>query len=225
MAASLVMQEREMSDNEERILFGLPDEAFVPRRPGTSTMTKREVRAVTLANLELRQDTVLWDIGSGTGSVAIEAARLASSGHVYAVECDPDALLALEANCQRLGATNVTIVPGRAPQVLHELPDPDAVFIGGSGGALPLILQTAMQRLRTGRPLVVNLASFEHLAEAADCIRKANWSLTCTMVNIARTQRILDITRFASLNPVFILTAYAQPVETMGNERMGKGER
>jgi precorrin-6B C5,15-methyltransferase / cobalt-precorrin-6B C5,C15-methyltransferase len=223
------MQEKEMSDNRERILLGLPDEAFVPRRPGTSTMTKREVRAVTLANLELCQDTVLWDIGSGTGSVAIEAARLANRGHVYAVECDPGALAALETNCQRLHAANVTIVAGRAPQVLHGLPDPDAIFVGGSGGALLPILQVAMQHLRTGGLLVVNLASFEHLAEAVDYIRKASWSLECTMVNIARTQRILDITRFAALNPVFILTARAQrvvepTVEAKDSERKGKEE-
>jgi precorrin-6Y C5,15-methyltransferase (decarboxylating) len=223
------MQEREMSDNRERILLGLPDETFVPRRPGTSTMTKREVRAVTLANLELRQDTVLWDIGSGTGSVAIEAARLANQGHVYAIECDPGALAALASNCQRLHAANVTIVAGRAPQALQGLPDPDAIFVGGSGGALLLILEVAMQRLHAGGVLVVNLASFEHLAEAADYIRKANWSLECTMVNIARTQRILDVTRFAALNPVFILTARAQrmvelSVEAMDSERMGKEE-
>jgi precorrin-6Y C5,15-methyltransferase (decarboxylating) len=223
------MQEREMSDNRERILLGVPDEAFVPRRPGTSTMTKREVRAVTLANLELCQDTVLWDIGSGTGSVAIEAARLANRGHVYAIECDPGALEALDSNCQRLQAANVTIVAGRAPQVLHGLPDPDAIFVGGSGGALLPILEVAMQRLRVGGALVVNLTSFEHLAEAADYMRKANWSLECTMVNIARTQRILDVTRFAALNPVFILTARAQriveqPGEVMESERMGKEE-
>jgi precorrin-6Y C5,15-methyltransferase (decarboxylating) len=192
-------------------------------------MTKREVRAVTLANLELCQDTVLWDIGSGTGSVAIEAARLANAGRVYAIECDPGALAALETNCQRLDAANVTIVPGRAPQVLQALPDPDAVFVGGSGGALLPILEAAMQRLRTRGPLVVNLASFEHLAEAAGYIRKANWLLECTMVNIARTQRILDITRFAALNPVFVLTAHAQrmaelPVAPMDVERTGKEE-
>jgi precorrin-6Y C5,15-methyltransferase (decarboxylating) len=206
------MQEIEMSDNRERILLGLPDEAFVPRRPGTSTMTKREVRAITLANLQLCQDTVLWDVGSGTGSVAIEAARLANRGRVYAVECDPDAVSALNTNCQRLHATNVSIVAGRAPQALHELPEPDAIFVGGSGGALLPILEVAMQRLRAGGALVVNLASFEHLAEVADSIRQANWSLECTMVNIARTQRILDITRFAALNPVFILTARAHNI-------------
>ncbi len=199
-----------MSDHRENVLLGLADDIFTPRRPGTSTMTKREVRAVTLANLELRPHTILWDIGSGTGSVAIEAARLASGGHVYAIERNAEALSAIEANCQQLHATNVTIVPGHAPQVLQRLPNPDAVFIGGSGGALLSILEVTMMRLRSGGPLVVNLASFEHFAEVATFLRKANWSLDCTMVNIARTQRILDVTRFVALNPVFVLAAHAQ---------------
>lgn len=198
-----------MSNDKENVLLGLTDDVFTPRRPGTSTMTKREVRAITLANLELHSSTILWDIGSGTGSVAIEAARLANVGHVYAIERDADALSALEANCQHLHAANVTIVPGQAPQILQELPDPDAVFVGGSGGALLSILEVAMARLRTNGPLVVNLASFEHFAETAAFLREANWSLECTMVNIARTQRILDVTRFAALNPVFVLTAHA----------------
>ncbi len=199
-----------MSHNEEEnVLLGLADDVFTPRRPGTSTMTKREIRAITLANLEMHVDTILWDIGSGTGSVAIEAARLAKAGRVYAIERDADALLALATNCQNLQALNVTIVPGQAPEALLELPAPDAVFVGGSGGALLSILEVVMMRLRTRGPLVVNLASFEHLAEAAAFLRKANWSLECTMVNIARTQRILDVTRFAALNPVFVLTAHA----------------
>lgn len=199
-----------MSDNRERVLLGLADDVFMPRCPGTSTMTKREVRAITLANLELHASTLLWDVGSGTGSVAIEAARLANAGQVYAVECDTEALSALEANCQRLSATHVTVVAGRAPQVLHTLPDPDAVFVGGSDGALIPILEVAMARLRARGPLVVNLASFEHLASAADYLRKAGWSLECSMINVSRTQSILDVTRFAALNPVFILTAHAQ---------------
>jgi precorrin-6B C5,15-methyltransferase / cobalt-precorrin-6B C5,C15-methyltransferase len=190
-------------------LLGLADEEFMPRRPGSSVMTKREVRAITLANLRLHQHTIMWDIGSGTGSVAIEAAHLASAGRVYAVECDAEALLAIEANCHRLNAPNVTIVPGRAPQAMHALPDPNAVFIGGSGGALIPILEVAMTRLRPGGRLVINLASFEHLSEAVDYLRQADWVLECTLVNIARTQRVLDITRFAALNPVFVLTAYA----------------
>lgn len=199
-----------MSDDVLSRLLGLPDEAFTPRRPGSHVITKREVRAISLANLGLHRQTVLWDIGSGTGSVAIEAARLASAGHVYAVESDREALSAIETNCQRLQASNVTLVVGRAPHVLHALPDPDAVFVGGSGGALTSILATAMGRLRLGGRLVVNLASFEHLSEAANYLRQAHWALECTMVNIARAQNVLDVTRFAALNPVFVLTANKQ---------------
>jgi precorrin-6Y C5,15-methyltransferase (decarboxylating) len=212
------MQETEMSNKRLCALLGLPDEEFMQRHPGSNTMTKREVRAITLANLELHPHTVLWDIGSGTGSVAIEAARLASMGHVYAIESDTGALTAIEANCRHFNATNVTIVAGRAPQVLHDLPDPDAIFIGGSGGALSSILEVVMARLRHQGYLVINLASFEHLSEATNYLRKAHWTVNCTLVNIARTQNILDVTRFAALNPVFVLTAHAptrqeQPLE------------
>jgi precorrin-6Y C5,15-methyltransferase (decarboxylating) len=198
-----------MLDRRLHVLLGLPDEEFTQRRQGSNTMTKREVRAITLANLELRQHTILWDIGSGTGAVAIEAARLASMGHVYAIEYDAGALAAIEANCRRFNATNVTVVAGRAPQALQDVPDPDAVFIGGSGGALSAILEVAMARLRPRGSLVVNLASFEHLSEATNYLRQANWTVECTLVNVARTQNILDITRFAALNPVFVLTAHA----------------
>jgi precorrin-6B C5,15-methyltransferase / cobalt-precorrin-6B C5,C15-methyltransferase len=198
-----------MFDKRGRVLLGLPDEAFAQRRPGSTTMTKREIRAITLANLELQPHTILWDIGSGTGSVAIEAAHLAQMGHVYAIEEDSGALAALEANCRRFNALNVTIVASRAPQALHDLPDPDAIFIGGSGGELSAILEVAMTRLRAQGPLVINLASFEHLAEAATSLRQANWTVECTLVNVARSQNILDITRFAALNPVFVLAAHA----------------
>ena len=198
-----------MFDKRPRGLLGLPDEEFTQRRPGSNTMTKREVRAITLANLELHPHTILWDVGSGTGAVAIEAARLASEGHVYAVEYDAGALAAIEANCRHFNAANVTIVAGRAPQALQDLPDPDAIFIGGSSGALSAILEVAMARLRMPGSLVVNLASFEHVSEAIDYLRRAHWIVDCTLVNIARSQNILDITRFAALNPVFVLTAHA----------------
>jgi precorrin-6B C5,15-methyltransferase / cobalt-precorrin-6B C5,C15-methyltransferase len=190
-------------------VLGLPDEEFTQRSPGSNTMTRREVRAITLANLELHEHAVLWDIGSGTGSVAIEAARLARLGHVYAIECDAGALAAIEVNCQHFNASNVTIVAGRAPQILQDLPDPDAIFIGGSGGALSAILEVALARLRPHGALVVNLASFEHLCEATNYLRQASWMVDCTLVNIAHTRNILDVTRFAAFNPVFVLTASA----------------
>jgi precorrin-6B C5,15-methyltransferase / cobalt-precorrin-6B C5,C15-methyltransferase len=197
------------ADKEASQLFGLPDELFTPRHPGSNVITKRDVRAITLAHLGLQQHTILWDIGSGTGSVAIEAAHLTSAGHVYAIECDTEAVAAIKANCRRMHAPNVSVIAGRAPQVLHDLPDPNAVFIGGSGGALTAILEVVMARLPPGGHLVVNLATLEHLSEAVAYLRRPDWGLECTMVNIAHTRNILDMTRFAAMNPVFVLTAYA----------------
>lgn len=198
-----------MSDKGASQLIGLSDELFMPRRPGSNVITKRDVRAITLAHLGLHQHMILWDVGSGTGSVAIEAAHLASAGHVYAIECNAEAVEAIKANCYRLHAPNVSVVAGRAPQVLHDLPNPDAVFIGGSGGALTAILEVVIARLRPVGHLVVNLATLEHLSEAVDYLRQAAWVWECTMVNIVHTQKILDMTRFAAVNPVFVLTAYA----------------
>lgn len=196
-----------MSDKAASQIFGLSDDMFIPRRPGSNVITKRDVRAISLAHLGLHQNTILWDIGSGTGSVAIEAAHLASAGHVYAIECNSEALVAIHANCRRLDASNVTVIAGRAPQVLHDLPDPDAVFIGGSGGALTAILEVIQARLRPDGHLVVNLATIEHLSEAVEYLRQSAWEWECTMVNIAHTQQILDMTRLAAMNPVFVLTA------------------
>lgn len=198
-----------MLDKPVSQLFGLSDELFTPRRPGSNVITKQDVRAITLSHLGLHQHTILWDIGSGTGSVAVEAAHLASAGHVYAIECNAEAIEAIKANCHRLQAPNVSVIAGRAPQVLQDLPDPHAVFIGGSGGALIAILEVVMAHLRPHGQLVVNLATIEHLSEAVDYFRQTTWVWECTMINIAHTQKILDMTRFATINPVFMLTAYA----------------
>jgi precorrin-6Y C5,15-methyltransferase (decarboxylating) len=192
-------------------ILGIPDEEFVPCREGRQVITKREVRAIALAQLALHEDSILWDIGSGTGSVAIEAAHLLRSGQVFAIEDDHRSLAALEQNCQRFGATNVTIVAQRAPAALTTLPDPDAVFIGGSGGELAAILDLTMAHLRPRGHIVLNLACLEHLSEAMHSLRREQWTTACTLVNIARSQNLLDLTRLAALNPVFVLTAW-QPV-------------
>src|SRR6184192_3499307 len=109
MGVYLDMRESAMSDKEASQLIGLPDELFTPRRPGSNVITKRDVRAIALAHLGLHQHTILWDIGSGTGSVAIEAAHLASAGHVYAIECNAEAVEAIHTNCRRFHAPNVSI--------------------------------------------------------------------------------------------------------------------
>ena len=188
--------------------FGLPDDAFEQRRPDKGQITKREVRAVSLYSLGLRQDSVVWDIGAGTGSVSVEAALIANRGQVYAVERDTDSLPLLEANVSRWGSENIHIVAGEAPGVLAGLPDPDSVFVGGSGGSLSAILEYAASRLNPGGSIVINLAVLERTQEAYRLLKKLGFDTELTQVTSARGKEMADgAVRLESLNPVFIVSA------------------
>lgn len=188
-------------------VLGLPDEAFEQRRPLKGQITKREVRAVALYSLGLRADSLVWDIGAGTGSISVEAGLIASQGRVYAIEKDQESLPLLEQNIVRWGGSNVQIIAGEAPQVLAELPDPDSVFIGGSGGQLDLIIDEAAGRLKPGGHLVINLAVLERTQSAYHRLKELGLSSEMVMIHAARGKEMPDDTvRLESLNPVFILT-------------------
>ena len=148
-------------------VLGLFDEDFEQRRPLKGQITKREVRA--------RWPCTPWacgatawcgDIGSGSGSVAIEAGLIAREGKVLAIERDPESLPLLERNAARLGCGNVEVVAGEAPEVLHGLENPDSVFIGGSGGKLDAILEQSARRLNPGGRVVINVAVLERAQQA-----------------------------------------------------------
>ena len=188
--------------------MGLPDDAFEQRRPLQGQITKREVRAVSLYSLGLRPGSVVWDIGAGTGSISVEASIIAREGTVYAVERDEESLPLLRRNVERWGSKNVHIVSGAAPDALVELPDPDAVFVGGSGGRLAEILDVAMNRLRAGGRIVVNLAALERTNEVYQRFKSSGFVADMVMVNSSRGKDMPDGTvRLEALNPVFVVTA------------------
>ena len=187
--------------------LGLPDDAFEQRRPNKGQITKREVRAVSLYSLGLRQDSVVWDIGAGTGSVSVEAALIADRGQVYAVERDAESLPLLEANVARWGSENIHIVNGEAPGALGPLPSPDSVFVGGSGGNLSEILEYAASRLNPLGTIVVNLAVLERTHEAYRLLKSFGLATELTQVTSARGKEMPDgAVRLESLNPVFIVS-------------------
>ena len=189
--------------------LGLPDDAFEQRRPLRGQITKREVRAVSLYSLGLRADSVLWDIGAGTGSVAVEAALIAYQGAVYAIERDETSLSLLRQNVLRWGPANVHIVPGEAPEVLDGLAAPDSVFVGGSGGHLADILSAATDRLNPQGRIVVNLAALERAQETYHQLKGLGFTAEMVMVNAARAKEMADgTTRLESLNPVFVVAAW-----------------
>jgi precorrin-6Y C5,15-methyltransferase (decarboxylating) len=194
------------SGGQNRTL-GLPDSAFEQRRPLHGQITKREVRAVSLYFLGLRRDSVVWDVGAGTGAVAVEAALIAHEGTVYAIERDTKSVPLLEQNIARWGGENVHVVSGEAPKVLESLPQPDSVFVGGSGGRLPEILEYCAGRLNPGGTVVVNLAVLERTQEAFRRLKDLGLETELAMVSAARGKEMPDsAVRLESLNPVFVVS-------------------
>ncbi|HWB10192.1 MAG TPA: precorrin-6y C5,15-methyltransferase (decarboxylating) subunit CbiE [Pirellulales bacterium] len=174
--------------------FGIPEEAFYQRQPLKGLITKTEVRVLSLAKMRLRAGSTVWDIGAGSGSVSIEAALLGAN--VWAVEKNKEDCDIIRRNIEKFGTSQVTVVHGAAPAVLAELPDPDAVFIGGSGGEMGELVRICRERLLPGGRLVINVATLENLGEVP--------ASDVTLVQISRTRPILDLHRFEALNPVFV---------------------
>ena len=152
-------------------LFGNPDEAFAQTKPRRCLVTQAEVRAVALAQLDIRATSTVWDIGAGSGSVAIEAAQLAYLGMVYAIEPEPADIALIQANAESFGVPNVRPVLGRAPEVLASLPEPDAVFVGGTGRQPDHVITAAYHRLCPGGSLAVNVATIEGLASSYQILK------------------------------------------------------
>ena len=186
----------------------MADEDFQQRRPLRGQITKREVRAVTLYSLGLRADSLVWDIGAGTGSVSVEAGLIAHQGQVYAIERDENSTGLLRKNVGRWGSPNVQVVIGEAPDVLEGLPDPDSVFVGGSGGHLTDILDMVARRLKPQGTIVVNLAVLERTNQVYQRLRDLGFAPEITMINAARGRELRDGTvRLEAMNPVFIIAA------------------
>jgi precorrin-6Y C5,15-methyltransferase (decarboxylating) len=186
-----------------RIPF-LPEDAFARRMPKHGLITKREVRLVSLASLALRDDSVVWDIGAGSGSVAIEAARLAPEGRIYAIEVDPEGVAICEDNARSHGTDNVRVIAGRAPEALAPLETPDAVFVGGSKGSMAAIVEAALDRLRPGGRLVVNAITLENAGESYQAIRARGLVPEVTLLQVARGGPLAHYLRYEALNPIQI---------------------
>ena len=188
--------------------LGLPDEAFAQKRPDKGLITKSEARAISLYSLGLTPDSIVWDVGAGSGSVALEAALIAREGRVYAVERDAESIRHLRCNMRRLGPDNVVAIQGDAPDALGALPDPDCAFVGGGGRKLGGILSCAAARLRPGGRIVANLAAMERALQAYECLRELGFAAELTMASASRAKPLPDgALRFAALNPVFIVAA------------------
>jgi len=190
--------------------FGNPDEMFLQSRPKRGLLTPAELRAVALAELDLGPASVVWDIGAGSGSVAVEAAQIAAQGAVYAIEMDPEDHQLIIENARRFGVTNLVPILGRAPEAWEGLPSPDAVFVGGSGRGISRLVDAAYQRLRQRGRLVATMGSIDNLAETHRLLHGYSSHVKVWMFNIARGTFQLERIRFEALNPTFLVSVVKQ---------------
>lgn len=200
----ILIKEYEGEGEEHIPTFGIPDEEFSAVK---KLITREEVRVISLAKLQLRHDMTLWDIGAGSGSISVEADHLLPNGRVFAVERNPQCLHFLRENLGKFNTRHVALVEGEAPDCLETLPDPDRVFIGGSGGNLWEILETVDGRLPAEGRVVVNAVTLDTLTAAIEFFENAGYELEVTTVNIARTHPLTDYKLFEAHNPVFVLSA------------------
>lgn len=183
-------------------LFGLSETEIAHSR---GLITKDEVRAVTLHALRLPGTGVFWDLGAGSGSIAVAAARLHPGLTVFAVDQQGEAFANVKRNIRQFGCYNIIPVQGEAPAVLSGLPDPDRVFVGGSGGKLSAIVGEAAGRLPAGGRLVVNGVIGRTVAEAPQCMAAHGLKVELTRVQIERTT-FPETGPGKILNPITVMT-------------------
>ncbi|OYP35014.1 precorrin-6y C5,15-methyltransferase (decarboxylating) subunit CbiE [Rhodopirellula sp. MGV] len=185
-------------------LFGNPDDVFLQSRPKRGLLTPMEVRCIALAELELQRDSIVWDVGAGSGALAIEAASIATAGKVFAIEMDAEDYNLMLQNAERFDVPSLVPIHGQAPAAWASLPDPSAVFVGGSGRIVPELVREAASRMPKGR-IVVSVSSPDNLLAVQKVLEDSGYRAEVRMINIARGQHQLDRVRFESLNPMFLI--------------------
>ena len=186
------------------VTHGLPDEAF--QRTESVPMTKSEVRSVCLSKLALTEHAICWDVGAGSGSVAIEMALQADSGQVFAIERKDTAVELLRENTRRFGLENLSVVPGLAPEACEDLPAPTHVFIGGSAGNMRQILEEILGKNPNAR-IVATAVTLESIGELTQCIKDIPFTYTeVVSMSVARDRKAGPYHLMMGQNPIFIFT-------------------
>ena len=190
----------EAAPNMPRRTPGWPDGWFLR---GAVPMTKQEVRAAALSKLAVAPGETCWDVGAGTGSVSVELAALC--GHVYAVECEAEACELIRQNREKFHAWNLTVIEGRAPEALNDLPAPDAVFLGGTRGALAPIVDAALARNSKAR-LCISAIALETLSAAIETLKERGIEAEVTQLAVSRTRPAGSLHLLTANNPIFLIT-------------------
>lgn len=191
----------------QRVVPGIHEDEFHQRKPLKGLITKWEVRVIALSRMFAEPASVVWDIGTGSGSVAVEAAMMDPSVTVYAIEKNAEDYEIASANVRKFVTDNVELRHGLAPGDCLDFPEPDAVFVGGSGGRLSEILGFISRRLKPRGRVVIDVATVENLGEAIGTLKTLGFVPQVDMVSVARGREVVGLTRLEALNPVYVIWA------------------
>lgn len=198
---SVVLFARE--GKETVVTHGIPDEAFIR---GKVPMTKEEVRSISLSKLQLTRNSVIYDVGAGTGSVSVEMAMQAVEGQVYAIEKKPEAVELLYKNKEKFAADNLTIIEGLAPEACVDLPVPTHAFIGGSSGNMKEILELLLSKNPKIR-VVINCIALESVGEAMNCLKELPLEqVDIAQVQVAKGKKAGSYHLMMGQNPVYVIS-------------------
>ena len=186
---------------------GIPDEEF--DRTESVPITKEEIRAIQISKARLSSGQTVLDIGCGSGSITVEAGlQVESDGKIIGVDLDPNAIELTNRNLKKFGIDNTTLILGNAKEKISELPEADAIFIGGTGGDTQEIVQLCEDKLKSGGRIVIGVILIETLYAVLQTIEKLNFdSIDITQITIGKSRKTSTGTMMLARNPVTVISA------------------
>lgn len=182
----------------------IKDEEFIR---GNCPMTKEEVRVLSVAKLNLEENSKLLDVGAGTGSISIQGSKICTSGSVVAIERDEEALEVIYKNKDKFNCNNLEVIEGEALEALNSIKEKfDSIFIGGSGGNLEKIIEKCHNLLEDDGVMVLNFITIDNVYKAMSTLKGLNMKISCTQVGVSKTRG--QSYMLFGYNPIFIVEAY-----------------
>ncbi len=176
-------------------------------------MTKQEIRAISVAKLQLEDDSILIDVGAGTGTIGIESATYLRNGKVFAIEKEEKGIETLKENIKKFNLDNIEVIVGRAPEVIPQI-NYNRMFIGGSTGSMKNILEHFMKYANIDGRIVINSITLETLSESTKLLKELNFkNIEVVNISVSRGKKVGPYTMMYGENPIFIVTANKEEQE------------
>ena len=182
----------------------IKDDEFIR---GNCPMTKEDIRALSIWKMNLKENSTVLDVGSGTGTITVQASKISSNGVVYSIERDEDAISTTKINLDKFDCTNVILDEGDAVEILEKYIKEDkrfdSIFVGGSGGSLEKIIEMCSELLIQEGTIVMNFITLDNAYKAIEVMKKINYIVDISQVNISknRGQSYMMIAN----NPIYIV--------------------